>query len=1211
MFFKPSLLHQLRRVRRKLQGERLAKGMAVILTTLFLASIIATLWLVRNNFSDTVVTAARISGIVLAAGLLIWFLIRPLWKRPTESRVARFLEERHPELQNRISTAVEVRQKSSRVHPQIQRLIEDDASRHLSGIDSPKLFYPGRSLFSIFGTAAVVAAFLGLFWVGPEAYRYSLDKLLRGWYATDQPVLYSIAVSPGNTKVVRHADVEVRAMLSGFSAEKARLLVKYENQPSWEAAEMRPDLEGNGFVFLFFDVREPLAYYVEADGIRSDQYQIEVSEVPGIEKLQVVLDYPRYTGLEDVVLEDEGDIRALRGTKAIFTVVSDQPVDGGQIRLENGGNIAFEKVSATEWKAELTVKDDDYYRIHLENLEGVWSPASDEFLIEALEDQPPSVSFTRPGRDKKVTNLEEVFTEAKVSDDYGISKATIFYSLNGDDEATVDLSIPRYTRSATGSHTFYLEEFDLVPGDFVSYYAEARDAVTTTQTDIYFLEVQPYDREYMQSQQGGGGGGGGQQEELFLSKLQKEIISATFNVIRRESTWSRAEFDENVQTLALMQKQLQQQAATIIERIERRAAAASNAMFRKMTEHLKNAAGFMEEAHSELNQGRPKPALTPEQKSLQQLLRAESLFKEIQLSMGGGQGGGGNSSAQELADLVDLELDRKKNQYETLQQNRQQDSDNELDEAARKLKELAQRQQQENERRRRMAQQGSGGGSSSQQELLEEIEELARQLERLSRRQQDPRLDDIARKLKQAARDLRESQASGQNSEEAQMRAQRALQRLQQARNTLNQKRQGDMSGAIEQVAREAKELAQRQEEVVDELQQLEQKQRESGEDVQWFRDANQLLREKGELQEDLQKLESELHQTARRLSSTSPEASRKLKQAGLGVRDQRIPEKMLEGSDLLRQRWTSLARQREEAVGRDLNELSDQVEAARQALGKGQQPQDARETGERALNQLGNLVEDLESLRERAQQQQGQAGQQEGEQQGQQGQQEGEQQGEQQGQQGQQGQQEGRQQGQQGRQGQQEGRQEGEQGQQGQQPGQQQGQGQQGQQEGRQEGQQGRGQQPGQQEGQQSSNVGGPQSQEPGARSTPRGGSLANSTGIDPQNVGREWQERIQDAERLRDLMRGVDRSQSREIADLARLMRQLDAHRIFDDPQEVARLKSQIIDGFRDLELQLYRSLEQEQGQLRLAHEDEVPPEFRKRVEEYYRALAEGRKP
>src|SRR5690606_6876925 len=52
-------------------------------------------------------------------------------------------------------------------------------------------------------------------------------------------------------------------------------------------------------------------------------------------------------------------------------------------------------------------------------------------------------------------------------------------------------------------------EQGLEPGDLISYYVVAEDRGQAAQTDLFFVEVQPFDRSYSQSSQAGGGGGGG------------------------------------------------------------------------------------------------------------------------------------------------------------------------------------------------------------------------------------------------------------------------------------------------------------------------------------------------------------------------------------------------------------------------------------------------------------------------------------------------------------------------------------------------------------------------------------------------------------------------------------------------------------------------------------------------------------------------------
>src|SRR5204863_372755 len=120
----------------------------------------------------------------------------------------------------------------------------------------------------------------------------------------------------------------------------------------------------------------------------------------------------------------------------------------------------------------------------------------------------------------------------------------------------------------------------LKPGDFVSYYAKAsdNDAVAgskTTTSDIYFVQIRPFKKDYKAAQSmagmgGGGGGAGGQVGQL--SQQQREIVAATFNTVRdklanqyemqqrAEQQGSDKQVDELVEKLKELARRQQQEA---------------------------------------------------------------------------------------------------------------------------------------------------------------------------------------------------------------------------------------------------------------------------------------------------------------------------------------------------------------------------------------------------------------------------------------------------------------------------------------------------------------------------------------------------------------------------------------------------------------------------------------------------------------------------
>ena len=105
-----------------------------------------------------------------------------------------------------------------------------------------------------------------------------------------------------------------------------------------------------------------------------------------------------------------------------------------------------------------------------------------------------------------------------------------------------------------------------------------------------------------------------------------------------------------------------------------------------------------------------------------------------------------------------------------------------------------------------------------------------------------------------------------------------------------------------------------------------------------------------------------------------------------------------------------------------------------------------------------------------------------------------------------------------------------------------------------------------------------------------------------------KEYQLRVREGQELARQLR--DRPElSAQVEDILRRMKTMPAARMLTDESELARLKTSVIEGFRQLELQLSRELNQiaRKDNIRLTKDEDIPKEYRKQVEDYYRALSE----
>ena len=119
------------------------------------------------------------------------------------------------------------------------------------------------------------------------------------------------------------------------------------------------------------------------------------------------------------------------------------------------------------------------------------------------------------------------------------------------------------------------------PDDLLSYHFWAEDfaadgSVRRTESDMYFAEVRPFEEIFRQGEQPPGGQQQQQQNQSpnamqaqQLAQLQKEIINATWKVIRREIGSKLTEpFASDVEQIQLSQASALEQATALAEKLQ-------------------------------------------------------------------------------------------------------------------------------------------------------------------------------------------------------------------------------------------------------------------------------------------------------------------------------------------------------------------------------------------------------------------------------------------------------------------------------------------------------------------------------------------------------------------------------------------------------------------------------------------------------------------
>jgi len=775
----------LRRVEARLRLFAASRGAAVTAG----AALVLTLLLVwignQYRFAESVVLPLRILLFVAIAAAIAFALAIPLAKL-NRKHVTKLAEKEAPDFGERLLTVTERRDPAN---PFIE-LIAEDAMR-VANRHAPEQFAESNLLYGALGMAVLaVSVLVWLIAAGPGYWGYGASLFWTGSGNPGKRPLYDLAVQPGNKTIRRKSDQLISAQLLGFSAHRVILHARYGEATKWDTASMQPGSEGSAYQFKFVGLADPVEYYVQADGTESKHFKISVRDLPGVKRVKVSLHFPSELRLKDVMQDPGGDIRAVEGTQADISVLTDKPLDRGLLIFEDGSRVALTKGDGNWLSVKMPIhKDGSYHVAALDNGEAI--RISDDYFIESGKDEPPSIRIASPGKDPKVSPIEEVPVTVEASDDFAVEGMDLHYSVNGGAEQVVPLLKTKSVKEASGTSLLSLENFKLVPGDLVSIYATARDATHTSRSDIIFAEAEPFDFKFSQSQQSGGGGGGMGNQQNDISERQKQIIAATWNQ-ERDPGKTRASLQENAKFLSDTESKLSDQAKTLAERMSSREMEGAGSSFANFSKLMTQASGQMDEAVNQLKPGKWHDALPIEQKALQSLLRAESMFRDIQIAFGQRGGGAGGGGAQrDLARMFDLELDTSKNQYETGQQDQQQqqsDQQKAVDAALEKLKELARRQQELAAQR---AQQQAFEQRWQEEQLRREAEELRRQMQEMAQNQQAQSAQQESQQQQSgqpsssgqssSGRQSAQSGQSGQSSQQQQRQMQEALRQSMEA----------------------------------------------------------------------------------------------------------------------------------------------------------------------------------------------------------------------------------------------------------------------------------------------------------------------------------------------------------------------------------------------------------------------------------------------
>ena len=326
-----------------------------------------------------------------------WF-IKPLRSRITLVQMARWLETRHPEIQERVSTALELAgDASGGVSESLLEELVTEAQGDVREVDPSREVRARRAKRWLWPATGLAAIFVLVFVIFPGEAQRLLVRAVAPFSDLGNAGAVRFSIDPKDIRVLEGDEVKITIAYSDSEAEELILIMDREGEEPLTETLKRAGVEDgvSRFDYRLPAAKESFHYYAQVGKAQSDGYDVTVSPLPRMEKVQVSVDFPDYTDQSSQRSPLGRGVSALGGSAITVEGMTTPGVEGGRFLLdgEEVGTVSVAALSRLPTGVHRTARP--HHRVVPPFTEGKQSPGrnglhlSSRHLPEKLHDCVP------------------------------------------------------------------------------------------------------------------------------------------------------------------------------------------------------------------------------------------------------------------------------------------------------------------------------------------------------------------------------------------------------------------------------------------------------------------------------------------------------------------------------------------------------------------------------------------------------------------------------------------------------------------------------------------------------------------------------------------------------------------------------------------------------------------------------------------------------
>ena len=434
--------------------------------------------------------------------IVIGIILKKEWldhrKKYDPVRTALQVESKNPGLSSILITYTELSLDSSKTNtsPEIIEAIKEKANEKTESVDFQEIVSWGqiKKILIVCGSIILLFAGMSIKWNQQVGILFQRLAGVDTNYPTETNIekilIDDQIINIGESfKVKSGGSLNIKVITSGVTVSSAQLYSRVKGTEEWNSNPYQMDAMSNdklNYERRWEDITEDQEFYVKANDDKSQPFEIQVIKQPSY-TYQVERVFPSYINQKPETLE-ELNMDAPQGTELKWTITSSSKVKAMEVRIgeeeklnaeisDDGKTITFSKKADKAfnysflWTEGQSGKDFQY--VDVQN------------SIKVIEDTLPEIQLISPSSDGLATTKKNLNLNFRGTDDYGLGKAHLIYSVKRDEAKSdgeseiVRKEIHNFEGNSSGSHTFSWKVADdideLKAGDQISYQVEVQD----------------------------------------------------------------------------------------------------------------------------------------------------------------------------------------------------------------------------------------------------------------------------------------------------------------------------------------------------------------------------------------------------------------------------------------------------------------------------------------------------------------------------------------------------------------------------------------------------------------------------------------------------------------------------------------------------------------------------------------------------------------